>query len=120
MNYSQPYRKVTTEEMTLFHISLLCKQPANDAPKDERTTSKTQRQKKKANSHHQYSGCDNNSFSFDHILKIIKNAHDSCLLNNELKEDTQAYEHLLEKCISILCVPNLSNSSIISSTSIGL
>lgn len=63
---------------------------------------------------------DRSSFSFDRILKIIKNALDSCLLNNELKEGTQAYEHLLEKCISVLCLSNLSNSSTISSTSIGL
>lgn len=63
---------------------------------------------------------DRRSFSSDHILKTIKNAHESCLLNNELKEGTQASEHLPEKCISILCLPNLSNSSTISATSIRL
>lgn len=46
---------------------------------------------------------DRSSFSFDNILKIIKNSHDSCHLNNK-PEDTQAYEHSLEKCISLTSV----------------
>lgn len=40
--------------------------------------------------------------------------------NNDLAEGIQAYEHLLEICISILNLPNLSNSSTISVTGIGL
>lgn len=36
---------------------------------------------------------DRSSFFFHNILQIIKNAHSSCLSNNELKEGAQAYEN---------------------------
>lgn len=35
-------------------------------------------------------------------------------LNSDLAEGIQAFKHLVEMCISILCLPNLSNSRTIS------
>lgn len=70
----------------------------------------------------------------DHTLKVIKNVQQgkkkktvaswtmnlSSFISDFFKEDTQAYENLLEKGISIPCLPNLSNKNTVSAICVGL
>lgn len=86
------------------------------------TILKPQRQKQEVNSCHQNSKCYYRRMKHLRISPYFKNdkkCHEVAS-NNDLAEGIQAYEHLLEIGISILCLPNLSNSSTTSITGIGL